>query len=138
MRFYPLNRRFIHWIGLIHWITYPPFVQSAPVKCIYCYQRKSQRVICIYQILLNTSFIQKYINKTREHIYCELFVYFCTAVMNLIMDICFVKYFRSYVKMRCAKGLNFILIQNWKEQTGYGKSGWSHFIGQHALDYRNN
>ena len=27
---YPLDRRFIHWIGLIHWITYPPFVQPAP------------------------------------------------------------------------------------------------------------
>jgi hypothetical protein len=25
-----LDRRFIHWIGLIHWITYPPFVQPAP------------------------------------------------------------------------------------------------------------
>jgi hypothetical protein len=27
---YPLDRRFIRWIGLIHRITYPPFVQPAP------------------------------------------------------------------------------------------------------------
>ena len=27
---YPLDRRFIHWIGLIHWISYPPFEQPAP------------------------------------------------------------------------------------------------------------
>ena len=31
---YPLDRRFIHWIGLIHWISYPPFEQPAPV-CKY-------------------------------------------------------------------------------------------------------
>ena len=28
---YPLDRRFIYWIGLIHWISYPPFEQPAPV-----------------------------------------------------------------------------------------------------------
>ena len=31
---YPLDRRFIHWIGLIHWISYPPFEQPAPVVYI--------------------------------------------------------------------------------------------------------
>ena len=37
---YPLDKRFIHWIGLIHWISYPPFEQPAPdvqndiIECI--------------------------------------------------------------------------------------------------------
>ena len=27
---YQLDKEFIQWIGPIHWITYPPFVQPAP------------------------------------------------------------------------------------------------------------
>ena len=26
---YPMDNRFIHWIGLIHWISYPHFEQPA-------------------------------------------------------------------------------------------------------------
>ena len=40
---YPLDRRFIHWIGLIHWITYPPFVQPAP---------ELQKYLAVYSIQL--------------------------------------------------------------------------------------
>ena len=35
---YPLDKRFIHWIGLIHWITYPPFVQPAPESEVWYVQ----------------------------------------------------------------------------------------------------
>ena len=32
---YPLDRKFTHWIGLIHWISYPPFEQPAPALQAY-------------------------------------------------------------------------------------------------------
>ena len=46
---YPLDGRFIHWIGLIHWVSYPPFEQPAPeVLCI------SSLIILL--LLQNTAF----------------------------------------------------------------------------------